>query len=246
MIRLKIIVPMYNVEKWVGNCIQSIKNQVYTDFECVIIDDISTDMTVAIVEDIIKGDPRFTLIVNQEKKYALQNIYEGIEFLDPADEDVIVTIDGDDWLYDDSVFHSVVEAYRETGCWMTYGNYIEYPNGRFPVKPDYPQHIIDSNTYRDYQWISSHLRTFKYKLWKNINREDLLDELGNFYKMGWDLAFMFPMLEMSGGKFVNIKKPLYVYNIANPLNDNKVNVDLQISVDREVRQKKKYEPIVED
>ena len=234
---------MYNVEKWVSACMKSIKNQEYSNFQCVIIDDISTDATVSIVNDIIKDDSRFTLIVNQEKKYALQNIYEGIEFLKPADDDVIVTVDGDDWLYNMQVLNKVDVVYRSTGCLLTYGNYVRYPSGTHSTLPDYEQHIITNNSFRSAGWRATHLRTFKYKLWKNIKKEDLLDKSGNFYKMGWDLAFMFPMLEMSGGKFVNIKAPLYVYNIDNPLNDNKVNVNLQLSVDQEVRQKKRYEPL---
>ena len=50
---------------------------------------------------------RFNLILNKEKKFALKNIYEGIKLLNPSDEDIIITIDGDDWLYDSTVFDKV-------------------------------------------------------------------------------------------------------------------------------------------
>jgi len=244
-IQFKIVVPMYNVEKWIGKCIESMKIQTYTNFQCVIIDDLSTDSSASIVENDIKDDSRFTLIINEEKKYALQNIYEGIEFLKPNDEDVIVTVDGDDWFYHENALDIVNKEYILTKCWMTYGSYILYPNDSWAPLPSYPQEIIDKNTFRENSWRASHLRTFKYKLWKNIKREDLLDKSGNFYRMGWDLAFMFPMLEMSNGRISTIKTPLYVYNIENPLNDNKVDANLQLSVEAEVRQKKKYNPIEE-
>ena len=49
MNKFKIVVPMYNVEKWVKNTINTIKKQSYRNFECVVIDDISTDSSYSIV-----------------------------------------------------------------------------------------------------------------------------------------------------------------------------------------------------
>ena len=76
----KIIVPMYNVEQWIEKNINSIKSQGYEEFQCILIDDISTDNTVSRVKELVKDDDRFVLHVNTEKKFALQNIYEGILF----------------------------------------------------------------------------------------------------------------------------------------------------------------------
>lgn len=237
---------MYNVEKWIKTCIKSIQNQEYDDFQCVIIDDMSTDSTTEIVKNLISGDDRFNLILNKEKKFALKNIYEGIKLLNPSDEDIIITIDGDDWLYDSTVFDKVKNTYEQKQCWLTYGNYVTYPHGKYSNLSDYEQDIIEKNSYRQNSWRATHLRTFKFKLWKNIKKEDLIDNKGEFYRMAWDLAFMFPMLEMSGGKFTNIKEPLYVYNIANPLNDNKVDVNLQLETDKQIRQKIRYNFIGEE
>lgn len=89
-------------------------------------------------------------------------------------------------------------------------------------------------------WKATHLRTFKYKLWKNIKKEDLKDQNGDYFKMTWDLAIMLPMLEMSGNRFAMIEDVLYVYNRENPLNDFKVDRSLQVSLEKHIRQKKKY------
>ncbi len=53
--------------------------------------------------------------------------------------------------------------------------------------------------------MTSALRTFKYKLWKNIKEEDLKNREGKFYEAAWDLAFMFPMFEMAGEKIEFVK-----------------------------------------
>ena len=238
--KFKIVVPMYNVESWVDKTVTSIINQFYKDFECVFIDDASTDRTAEIVKEMIKDDDRCSLIINEERKLALYNIYHGFEHLDCEDEDVLLTCDGDDWLNGYDVLDILKFTYETQECWLTYGNYTSYPEGVYAPLEDFPPEVIENNSFRQYAWISSSLRTYKYKLWKNIKKKDLLDKSGNFYPMTWDLAFMFPMLEMAGNKIHHLKTPVYIYNRENPINDNKVNTDLQIDIEYEVRNKEKY------
>jgi len=61
--------------------------------------------------------------------------------------------------------------------------------------------------------------------------------------MAWDLAFMFPMLEMAQERHCFISDILYVYNNDNPINDHKVDTPLQLSTDRYIRQKNRYSRI---
>jgi glycosyltransferase involved in cell wall biosynthesis len=240
----KIIVPFYNVEQWINKCVRSIQLQTYQDFKCFLIDDISTDSSVSIIEKLIANDDRFTLIKNTEKKYALRNIFEAIEQSGNNSEDIIVTLDGDDWLATKTVLSTLDNIYRESDCWMTYGSYIEYPSkkiGQFCREID--KNIINNNSHRENRWVSSHLRTFKRSLWERIKIEDLKQKDGKFYRMTWDQAFMFPMLEMSRHRARHIEKPLYVYNRENPINDDKVNHRLQIETEKEIRRKEKYDKI---
>lgn len=61
--------------------------------------------------------------------------------------------------------------------------------------------------------------------------------------MAWDLAFMFPMLEMSSYKSHYVKDMLYAYNLVNPLNDHKVDNTYQVKLEKEIRSKEKYKPL---
>ena len=240
----KIIVPFYNVEEWVKVCIRSVKLQSYKDFQCILIDDISTDGSVEIVEKEIANDDRFMLVRNTEKAYALKNIYDAIALSEPHEEDIIVTLDGDDWLANKDVLNKLNSIYTQSSCWLTYGSYAEYPNGaRGKFAKKIPAHVMQNNLYRESEWCSSHLRTFKHHLWSRIKKEDLLDNNGDFYKMAWDLAFMFPMLEMAGDKSKYINDILYIYNLGNPLNDHKVDGRLQQSLEFNIRNKDKYNKI---
>ena len=61
-LRKKIIVPIHNVEKELGKCINSILQQTYTDFECLIVYDESTDRSKEIAVRFTEQDSRVRLI----------------------------------------------------------------------------------------------------------------------------------------------------------------------------------------
>jgi len=241
----KIIIPLYNVQEWIRACIRSVKAQSYGNFECIILDDISTDNSATVIKNEIEGDDRFVFVENTEKAYALKNIYDGINLSSPSPEDVIVTLDGDDWLANQDVLLTLKNIYEKENCLITYGSYAEYPSGtRGKFSKQIPQHVISENSFRSAPWHSSHLRTFKYKLWNKIDKSDLLDSEGKFYRMTWDLAFMLPMLEMAGDRSKYIEDVLYIYNVVNPLNDHKVDNRYQIQLEHEIRNKPAYKKVI--
>jgi len=245
--RFKIIVPFYNVERWIKVCVQSIKKQIYNNFHCVLVDDHSTDSTVSIVENLIKGDDRFELFSNPEEKNtgALGSIYYGTEYSKSSDEDVIVILDGDDWFSGLDTLQKLHDVYAEKDCWMTYGSYVEFPRGkRGKFSKQIPKEVIEKRIFRQSEWMSSHLRSYKYKLWRLIKKEDLTNSEGRFYPMAGDVAIMIPLLEMAGTKSQFIEDILLVNNRVNPNNEDKVNHSLQLSIVQEIRSKKRY-PLLE-
>lgn len=238
----KIIVPAYNVEQWAEKNINSILSQKYQNFEVYYTDDISTDNTYEVVNKLNNG--KINLVKNTEKKFALQNIVEAIERAKPDDEDVIVLVDGDDWLHNNSVLDTLKKKYKEEDLVLTYGSFVTSTTLTRPAMLSmYSDDVIDNKMFRKDHWRASHLRTFKYKLWKRIKDEDLRMPDGNYFRMAWDLAIMFPMLEMAGKKFSLIEEPLYVYNVENPINDHKVSRKLQHLTDLFIRKKQPYERV---
>ena len=91
--KVSIIIPVYNAEKDIEQCIKNCQNQTLKDFEVIIVDDFSKDNTVKVISEQIKNDNRFKLIsLNENRKqgYA-RNI--GIEH---AQGDFIMFFDADD------------------------------------------------------------------------------------------------------------------------------------------------------
>jgi glycosyltransferase involved in cell wall biosynthesis len=233
-----IIVPFYNVESWILNNLNSILAQTYKNYEVYYTDDISTDSSYEVLTE--EAPLQINIHRNTKKALALKNIYDSILRANPNDEDIIVTLDGDDWFARKDTLELLNDYYSDDTL-MTYGTYIDYPTGRVPHNVfKYSDDIINNSSYRQAPWQASHLRTFKYKLWKKINVEDLKDSNGSFYEMAWDLAFMFPMLEMAGHRAKYVKEKVYCYNVTNPINDHKVDHAKQLRLDREIRRKRKY------
>lgn len=242
--KFKIVVPTFNTEKWIARCLLSIYTQAHQEWECVVINDASTDRTREAIDslDFVKNDARFTVIHNQKNLKALKNIVEGYKILRTHEEPeaVLMVVDGDDFLFSEYALTIVQQAYEQTGCVLTYGNHVHHPTGGKSNCEPFPAEIVINNSFREYKFISSHLRTYKSKLWHMIADADLRDDNGEYYAVGLDVAIMLPMLEMAGTKLVFIPNILYCYNRFNPLSDDVINQSEQHRVEMRVRSSKKY------
>jgi glycosyltransferase involved in cell wall biosynthesis len=231
-----ILTTAYNCEKYVEKSLFSIMSQRYKDFTCYITDDMSTDNTVSIVHETIKNDSRFILIKNQSKLYQPGNYDQIINSKNIDDDEICVEVDGDDWLSDSNVFTRINEVYKDPNVWMTSGSF-KYHDGRDGFANP-PTQFTDI---RKQTFTLSHLRTWKSWLWKKIKEVDLRDENGNYWNVAGDLAFMFPMFEMSGEEHYRFLPNInYIYNESNPINDHKVNMSNVINTVNKIRNKKPY------
>lgn len=239
---IKIISCFWNASKYIERCINSIKSQTFSDYKVFLVDDMSNDDTVKIIETLIDGDDRFILVKNYEKKFKLRNMDELI--MDESlfdNEDIIVELDGDDWLFDNNVLNLINEKYTSNkNLWLTNGSFI-YSNGRFGFASK-----VNYETVRQDVFTFSHLRTWKVHLWRQIDEESFLDDSGEYFKSAADVAYSFPMIEMAGDDHYEfIPQILYVYNEENPYNDHKNESSggglvSQSKVAQKVRNNKKY------
>ena len=67
MIKISIIVPVYNGEKYFAECIQSILDQSFADIEIIVINDGSTDGSLSLIERYAQNDSRI-VVINQKIK----------------------------------------------------------------------------------------------------------------------------------------------------------------------------------
>jgi glycosyltransferase involved in cell wall biosynthesis len=238
---LKIIIPAYNSVKWISKTLNSVASQTYKNYDVCVIDDASTQPKQQEIIGRICEKNKWKAVYRQKNQGALANIVDGIKWLSPFDEDLILLLDGDDWLYNEHVFAKIVAEYTQAELLLTYGQFITYPRWQKGLCKPLTEQILKNQNFKEIPFAFSHLRTFKYKIWKMIQERDLKDSNGNFYRTAWDLAIMYPLLELSGGggcKF--IEEILYVYNMDNPLNDCIAHRELQERTAAEILKKEPY------
>lgn len=91
---ISILIPVYNAEKYIGQCLDSILKQSFRDFEVLIINDGSNDATEEIIQRKTSCDKRFHCVTTVNKGVAAARQ----EALEKASGEYVIFMDGDDWI----------------------------------------------------------------------------------------------------------------------------------------------------
>lgn len=237
-----VMIASYNNKDWYKKNIKSVLNQKYTNYKAIYIDDCSPDGTGNRVEKYLKKhdiNNKVMLIKNTKRYGAMANHYRAIHSC--ADDAIIVNLDGDDWFAHLNVLAKINEVYQTKDVWLTYGQFKSWPADIVGFCREFPHEVIENNSFRSYDWISSHPRTFYAWLFKKIDLNDFMFE-GKFFEVDCDQAEMLPMLEMAGFHIACISEVLYRYNNVNPLNDDKQRGGLMAYINNFIRNKARYAP----
>lgn len=243
MQRFKVVVPSFNSIDYIRKTLQSIEMQSDCGYDVCVIDDGSTmkEQREIITEFCQRNQWKF--LFNEKNRGALYSLVHAIQLLECQDDDVIVVIDGDDWLAHADVFKRLRQIYTDHDLYLTWGQCEIYPGGKTPMNyaQPIPEMVIQQKLYRDIPFVFWHIGTFKYFLWRHIDDQDLRDVDGEYLMLMKDKATLYPMLEMAGEKIRFVNETLYIYNLENPLNDY-VNTrpEEHVRVDALIRAKKRY------
>jgi tetratricopeptide (TPR) repeat protein len=128
------------------------------------------------------------------------------------DDDVIVWLDGDDWLAHDRALDVVAKAHA-AGALVTYGQFITSDGTiGFCAQGD--------SDPRSGPWVYSHLKSFRAGLVQRIRDEDLRRADGEYLDLAIDQAIMIPCVEMAAERAVFIPRVLAVYNVEHSFHAN--------------------------
>ena len=107
--RFSIIIPAYNVEKYIGRAIKSVMNQTFENYELLVVDDCSTDNTVAEIEKLENNKLK---LLKTEKNSGTAGAPRNIA-LEEARGEYIIFLDGDDTLYNNETLRKIDEVIGE-------------------------------------------------------------------------------------------------------------------------------------
>lgn len=204
--KLVIVSTFWNSEKFVSDCIKSLKNQYYTNFVSYMIDDMSTDKSYDVAKKEIGDDERFILIKNTEKKYKTKNFIDVIRNNKNIDSnDVIIELDGDDQLIDNFVLGLINKIYTDPNIWICGSKWRDKKGGTMKYGR------ANADNPRRTSWNFSHMRTYRAFLFRMIKDADLRYN-GQYFKAAVDLGIGIPMLEMSGNEhYYFLDEVTYLY-----------------------------------
>lgn len=127
MPKVSVIVPVYNVEKYLARCLDSIVDQTYADYEIICINDCSPDNSLQILEDYKKRYPQKLTVLTNEQNIGLGRTRErGIRH---AKGDFILFIDSDDYIRSDYIETYITEMEAEP-CDVVIGGYTRDVDGK--------------------------------------------------------------------------------------------------------------------
>tara|TARA_Y100000310_G_scaffold343189_1_gene449713 strand:- start:1624 stop:2424 length:801 start_codon:yes stop_codon:yes gene_type:complete len=215
------VVPFRGKFELLERFIMSLFTQLNDNWEAYIVDDNSTH---SIEEEkkiitLIQSDPRIHYFWNSERHGPLHNVYNVVvnSLKHKGDVAIIAQADGDDWLLPEATTY-ILRLHEKFD--ITYGQFIRHA----PDTPwdkvvghcaEYPLGVRLSNSYEDYPWLASHLKSFKRKCFLEIPYEMFIDPRnGRFWDSSYDMAYMLPMLKMADSNQI-VFNPIitYVYNM---------------------------------
>ena len=173
MPRISVIVPIYNVESYLRQCIESILSQIFTDFELILVDDGSHDGCSSICNEYIYKDNRIKLI--HKKNGGLSDARNaGIEI---AAGEYLAFVDSDDWISPEFL-QQLYEAAEESKADIAICGFKEFIDGEecpFESRQHYTNRVISGKEacveYYSMKWtipVNAWTKLYKAELFKNI------------------------------------------------------------------------------
>lgn len=210
--RFSIITPVYQVEKYIRKCIESVLSQSYTDFEFIIVDDGSKDECPRIIDEYSSMDNRIQ-VIHKPNGGLVSARKAGAKI---AKGDYIIIVDSDDWVEKDLLYYmndSISKTNAEIVCC---GFSCCYENGEKKVVSPFSTTDLNENDVSSL--CQNNIFDFSQTLWaKAIKRELYFQyqmKVNDSITMGEDGVVIYSLLpKCQNIAFVNIA--LYNYRICN-------------------------------
>lgn len=205
--KLSVVIPVYNVKPWLRECLDSVRAQTLRDWECICVDDGSTDGSTDILKEFSSSDPRFRILTRPHSNAgAARNAG-----LDEAKGDFLLFLDSDD-VFSPWMFETLLkEAEQEMADVVSCGN-TQFADGPPPPVFSKPSDIEWTNRTPDPDWARCPLASGTMP-WNKVIRKKLFHDFSiRFQEQAStnDMACMALVLA-SSGKTMATESPLVGY-----------------------------------
>ncbi len=204
-----LIIPVYNAEKYLSRCLDSVMRQEFTDMEVLLLNDGSRDGSLKICREYEEKDLRFR-VIDKENTGVSDTRNVGIRL---AEGKYLQFADSDDWLADDAV-ESMVRAAERENCDFLIADFYRVNKDRYVEK----KHIRRTDVMKREEFAMEMAKKpadyYYGVMWNKLYRRELVRRHGLFCdtSMNWCEDFLFNLgCIRYADRFLALQKPVYYY-----------------------------------
>ena len=223
--KVSILVPIYNVEKFFSRCLESLFNQTYQNIEYVFVNDCTPDNSMVVLQNFMEKYPsraKLVRIIENTNNCGIAIVRNTL--IKNATGDYVLFVDSDDWIEEDMVEKLVDKAIQTDADVVGCDYYEDYPNKAVLFKQHYPTDRIEAMK-------AMTLLKIKGVLWKLLIRHDLIvkNNLSFIPEIHFGEDYIFCCKLFFYAKSIsNVDEALYHYVQYNPNNYCSSNSDKRI------------------
>lgn len=218
MAQLSIIIPAFNAEAYICECLDSILKQTYQDYEIICVNDGSVDNTAILLDEYAKKNERIR-IITQENKGLVAARKVGIA---TAHGNYTTFVDSDDWLECNMYEVMMGKALKEDADIVTSGCILEYPSGSVVEIEQMEEGIYEGTKLREKFYFSMigtdefFLQNISIHVWNKIYKTSLIkcciNSIPDKITIGEDAACVYPAL-LAAKRIAVIQEAFYHYRM---------------------------------
>ncbi len=206
---LSVIIPVYNAEKFICKCLNSLLGQTLKEVEIIVVDDRGPDNSMQLVRELkdrVDDENRIRIIEMPHNSGAAAARNYGLKY---AQGEYVAFVDSDDWC-EPAMYETLYNLAKKGNCDWCYANAIkEYPDGRKVVlkQPEEPSGDLTPNVRKEM------LSRFVAYFWTSIYRRDFLIENHiefPLYRFSEDSFFVWKVV-MHAQRFATVNEEFYHY-----------------------------------
>lgn len=203
---VSVIIPIYNVEKYLEKCLVTVTNQTYENLQIILVDDGSTDDSATLCKKWVRKDPRIEL--HQKANGGLSSARNyGLKF---AKGKYVSFVDSDDWLAIDMIY-KMVNVFLNNDVQMVTCQFLSvYSDGRVQISYRQNEHLKVVNVEEMFRLILEDQSQTNH-IWRKMFKRDLIPEKPFDTGRNFEDMLAMPYLLKNCSKVACLKEALYFY-----------------------------------
>ncbi len=208
MIKISVIIPVYNVEAFLSKCVDSVLNQSYKNIEIIIVNDETPDNSQKIIDKYCSFDNRVISIIHEKNKGLGGARNTGVSV---ATGEYIAFLDSDDWIVNTAIEDLVNEIKLNNSDIIKFGRVESYPDYENTWLPTYKNKIC-SDGWEDIKY-NVKINKFNPICWTSIYKRSLIVNNSIFFpeKLLFEDFYFTVQTHVLATKISYINKALYFW-----------------------------------